>query len=265
MKNIYKKIGLMLFVGFFLAACEDNAIPEITSFTKDGAYVKFFFHVDGAPLTNFYLNDQKVTAALPSADSLELGKPYKSVYPSNAYAVVPAGNATMNAIAADGTAAILATLNVALEEKKHYSAYLVGTPDNYETFVIQDKLPSPDHTKIYWRFVNTMANMPFEVDAYAVRAAVQPTDENPAGQEAEAVKLGTNLGFKAYGSYVELEPGRYTYKVFPSNTTYDPFTDAPYIMHSVTLGSLGRVYTTQIRGSYAEIPSRSQIDFWRER
>jgi hypothetical protein len=267
MTNIFKRALVFLAAGFLLGACEKNAIPEVTEPVQDGAFVKFFFHVEGAPRANFFLDSKKVTGVAPTTSGVVLGNLYGSVYPSNAYAVVPAGNFTLSVVdtvAGGGTADELASVPVNLTANKHYSAYLVGTTENYEAFITEDNLPPADYTKIWWRFMNTMANMPFAVDAYAVRAAVAETETKPA-EPMEIVELGKGLDFKQHGSYVELKPGSYTFKVYPAGSEYDPATTKAYLQHAVVLGSLGRVYTTQIRGAYAETPKTNQIDFWRER
>lgn len=269
MRKLLNRTLAILAAGLMLGACEKNTFPEVAEHfsTESGANVKFFFHVEGAPRSNFYLDNLKVTGVAPTTDGVVLGNAYGSAYPGNAYAVVPAGSFTLSAIdtvSATGTAEVLTTTEVTLEQGKNYSAYLAGTTDNYEAFVIEDELPPADNVSIYWRFVNTMANMPFEVDAYAIRGA-EPATETTPERPAEVILLGTDLGFKEYGDYVRLDPGSYTYKVFPANTEYDPLTTQPYIQNTVTLASLGRVYTTQIRGTYSETPKASQIDYWRDR
>ncbi|MDX5419075.1 MAG: DUF4397 domain-containing protein [Hymenobacteraceae bacterium] len=267
MKKIFKRALVFLAAGFMLGACEKNAIPEVTEPVTEGAFVKFFFHVDGAPRTNFYLDSKKVTGVAPTTTNIVLGNLYGSVYPSNAYALVPAGSFTLSAVdtvAGKGTAETLASTSVNLASNKHYSAYLAGTTTSYEVFLAEDNLPPADYTKIWWRFMNTMANMPFAVDVYAVRAAIAETPTKPA-EPMEIIELGKNLGFKQHGSYVELKPGNYTFKVYPTGTAYDPATTKPYIQNTIVLGTLGRVYTTQIRGAYAETPKTNQIDYWRDR
>lgn len=261
MKNIFNKIIAVLVLGLILTACDENAIPELTEpVPENPTFLKFFFHVENAPQANFYLNDEKVTAVNSSEEVQGFG--YKGVYPSNAYSLVPSGSYDVNV--KDLDLVTMASAQVTLDPDKNYSAYLVGTTDNFEVFVMEDALPANDPVKIYWRFVNTMAEMPFNVDAYAVKAAVPATDDSPA-MDAQAISLGSNIAFKEGGEYVELIPGSYTFKVFETGSDYDPETSTPYIQHSVTLSTLGRIYTTQIRGTYSEAPSSGNIDFWRDR
>src|SRR5690606_29742670 len=103
---------------------------------------------------------------------------YASVFPSNAYAMIPAGTFNVSARDIEGNTVVANSLSFAADT--HYSLYLVGTMDNYEIFLIEDDLPEPDHVKIYWRFVNSMTAIPFAVDAYAVKAAVPATETAPA-------------------------------------------------------------------------------------
>ncbi len=260
---------MLLAAGLLLSACEKNGIPELTEPVPEAAHVKFFFHVEGAPRANFYLDNEKVTAVASTANNDVLGNLYGSIYPSNAYAVLPAGNFTLSAIdtvaiTGTGSAEVLATADVSLQTDKNYSAYLVGTTAKYEIYLAEDNLPAADPVKNYWRFVNTMSGMPFNVDAYAIRAALPATDDAPA-QEEEVIALGTNIGFKEHGEYKELKPGAYTYKLFPAGTEYDPSTSTPYIQHTFNLATMGRVYSTQIRGTYSETPKSTNIDYWRER
>ena len=226
------------------------------------SYVKFFFHAEDAPNAGFFFNDAKVTAENSSGEDEEQALDYTSVYPSNAYAVIPSGNGELkvNTLEEEN----LASTDITTETQKHYSAYLVGTSEDYDIAFIEDNLPEPNHNMIYWRFVNTMANMPFNVDVYAIREAVPETENSPA-EDAQVISLGQSISYKSAGEYTELPSGSYTFKVFPSGTDYDPQESESFLEHGLTLASLGRVYTTQIRGTYSEDPSSSHIDYWRDR
>ncbi|MCF4100613.1 DUF4397 domain-containing protein [Gillisia sp. M10.2A] len=263
MRKTFNKILILFAVSLLFNACEENAIPELTEpVSEEATYVKFFFHVENAPSVNFYFDDQKVSAVGSSSADEVQGNSYGSVFPSNAYALIPSGDFNVNARDLEGN--VIASTNASFAADKNYSAYLVGTTDSYEVFVMEDQLPPSDRVKIFWRFVNTMANMPFSVDVYAIKAAVPETDDSPA-QAVQVISLGNGLAFKQGGDYTELEPGNYTFKVFESGSDYDPETSTPYIQNTVNVASKGRVYSTQIRGTYAESPSSKNIDYWRER
>lgn len=263
MKKTFKKSLILLMAILPFVACTKNAIPELTEdVPPDATFVKFFFHVEDAPGLNFYLGDQKVSAENSSTSDQEQGSGYGDVYPSNAYAIVPSGNFEVKAKELSGNTIASAEAN--FMPSTHYSVYLVGTTENYDVFVMEDQLPPDDRVKIYWRFVNTMANMPFKVDFYAVRAAEPASGSIPA-QPVQVVSLGMSIGFKEAGDYKELQPGNYTFKVFESGTDYDRETSEPYLQSKVNLGTKGRTYSTQIRGEYSEDPASKNIDYWRER
>lgn len=264
MKNNINKLILVLTVGLFLNACDKNDIPEVAEIldTDQVAQAKFFFHADDAPSANFFINNEKVSAIGSNTDDEEQGSDYKRVFPSNAYAVVPSGSVAISAMALGGGE--IAAAQATLAPGKNYSVYLVGNEGSYEVFTMEDMLPSSDNSKIYWRFVNTMAEIPFSVDAYAVRAAVPATDDTTA-EDAMVIPLGMDFNFKEGGDYVELIPGRYTFKIFNSTMDYDPLTSSSFLSHTLTVGSLGRIYTTQIRGTYSDPIGSGKIDYWRDR
>lgn len=263
MRNILSRVFLVVAAGMFFTACEENAIPELTEpVANDATFAKFFFHAEDAPSANFYFDNDKVSAVNSSTSDEEQGSAFRAVYPSNAYALVPSGSFEINV--QDLESNEIAFTQETLSAGENYSIYLVGTAENEEIFVMEDDLPADDPVKIYWRFVNTMADMPFDVDVYAVRGAVPETEDSPA-QEARAVELGTGVGFKEGGEYHELEPGSYAFKVFESGSEYDPITSTPYLQHTVNLATRGRTYTTQIKGTYTETPGSTKIGFWRDR
>ncbi|HEA30344.1 MAG TPA: DUF4397 domain-containing protein [Leeuwenhoekiella sp.] len=260
------KLYKYVFMGFAvlaLASCDENAIPETTESVPDTAvFVKFFFNVEEAPEANFYFDDIKISAVNSSTDDEEEGNDFGTVFPSNAYAITTSGSYNVNARDLDQNT--IASTSTDVDAENNYSIYLLGTTEDYEVFVLQDELPPLDREKIYWRFVNVLANIPFTVDAYAIREAVPASGNNPA-QPVQVISLGTGIDYKQAGDYTLLETGSYIFKAFDSTVDYDPETSEPYLQHTVNLSSKGRVYSTQIRGVYAETPSTSNIDFWRER
>lgn len=269
------------------------------------AKVKFFYHVQGAPAAAFYLNDTKLTAIAPTttglAAGLHRGQLFGTVFPNNNYAEVPAGTFKLRVIDIDSTMKVtdstmvptskfveMASKEVKLEPNTFYSAYFVGTPPikakpatattpavpavpaTYEIHLAKDNQPAPDYDKTWWRFINTMAGAPagFKVDAYAVKPKVPVSATNPVEVPAVIIPLGKDLAFKEQGDYVQLPVlGSYTFKVFVSGTTYDPETSTPFLSHTraITNSDKGRVFTTQIRGTYSASPGTTNRDFWRER
>ena len=254
---------IILAVSLIFSACEENAIPEVTEDVPEAVtYVKIVFYAEEARNVNFYFDDIKVSSIASSTTDEVKGNGYGSVFPSNAYAIIPSGTFNVSARDLEGNTVVSNSLSFASDT--HYSLYLVGTADNYEIFLIEDELPQSDNVKIYWRFVNSMTDIPFAVDAYAVKAAVPATDESPE-QPTQVIDLGNGIAFKQAGDYKELAPGKYNFRIFESGTAYEVETSAPYIQNTVTVASKGRVYSTQIRGTYVPTPTSKNIDYWRER
>lgn len=258
MRTINKILSLFV-LAFVFNSCNENAIPIVTEpISENASFGKFFFYMPDAPDANFYFGDTKISSTSSSVDGEVKGRKYKSIFPSNAYALVPTGNSNVNVRDLDGNALVTKDLN--FEANKHYSIFLLGDT-TADLFQLEDALPPVDIDNIYWRFVNTLTNIPFPVDAYAVRAEVAATDDTPY-EPVEVIPLGTNINYKEAGEYIALKTGKYKIRVFENGTTYDPETSDSFIEHRVTLVSENRVYSTQIRGVY---PDSNGIDYWRER
>jgi len=268
MNNIYLKAFTLLLASVFMGACEKNAVDEHTAPVTSGALIKFFTHAEGAPRVNFFLNDVRITGSNPTATNIPLGLAYGTSYPSNGYVNVPAGDLTVAALdtvtsETKGKADLIASTATKLDEKDNYSAYLVGTTGNYETFVVKDILPEDNFTRIYFRFGNTMAGIPFNVDVVAFRLAVAATATTPAVPELR-VPLGTNIGFKQFSDYTELPAGGYRFIFYRTGTT-TVYANYPSATGTLVLNSLGRVYSIFLRGTYAATPKTTNLDYWRER
>ena len=268
MKNRYYINFAILILAVFLGACEKNAVDEHTAPYTSGALIKFYTHAEGAPRVNFYLNDQRVTASAPTATDIPLGLAYGTSYPANGYLNVPSGDLTVAVMdtvtsATKGKADLITTTSTRLDESANYSAYLIGKTGSYETLVIKDNLPEDNFNRIYFRFVNTMADMPFNVDVVAFRPEVKATATSPAIPELR-VPLGTNIGYKQFTDYAELPAGSYRFIFYKTGTT-TVYANYPSATTTLGLTSLGRVYSFFLRGTYAAAPKATNLDYWRER
>lgn len=262
-KTIYKLLLIFTLI-FVINACDENAIPIVTEPLPENASVgKFFFYSPHAPATNIYFNNTKISAIASSSDDKEKGRKYKSVYPSNAYAILPTGNFTVKVKDLDGIDIV--SKDLTFDAKKRYSIFFLGDSLSPEIFQLEDVHPPVDVNQIYWRFVNTLTDIPFSLDAYAIRAEVAATDTTPY-EPVQVISLGNAIGYKQATGYTVLEPGRYTIKTFENGTMYDPETSTAFLSHSVNLVSENRVYSTQILGVYSDSdPDSADIDYWRER
>ncbi|WP_207433693.1 DUF4397 domain-containing protein [Sabulibacter ruber] len=274
MKKIFNRIAAFLAIGFALGACEENAIPERTTYVTSGAQVKFYNHVEGSPMVNFYLNDQKVTTATATATGALRGLAFGATYPSTyGYASVPSGSFTMavrdtatREAASYDPAASCKVLTwkdlaspyrtiidkaVTLDEGSNYSAILVGTPAvmgttattcgqvvtqaNYELIVSRDALPAPAFDKIYFRFMNTLAGAPYNFDVVATRLANAASGSTPARDKVEIV-IAQNIGFKEFSPYVEVPMGNYRIDYYKAGT-YKTANEVKYLSYPSTATS----------------------------
>lgn len=279
MKNILYKIAAVLAAGFMFGACEDdrgNAIPDRTEYVTSGSMLKMYNHAEGSPQVNFYLGNEKVSAAAPvaSAPTIIRGLPFGSTYPSRyGYASVKSGDFTLSVIdtitsETKGTAIELANRSVKLEEGATQSAFLVGTAGNYELMVTKDVLPPVSFNKIYFRFMQTLANAPYNFDVWAVRQKVAATATAPEIPE-QRIQIASNIAFKEVGEYVEVPRGSYRIEFYKAGSTAleDLYTAYPTssATAAITTLSLGRVYTIFLRGTWSSPAKTSHIDYWRER
>ncbi|MFB9863026.1 hypothetical protein [Rufibacter immobilis] len=307
MKKFLNILGIFGAVAFMLSSCEENAIPVRTEYVSEGALVKLYNHVEGSPMVNFYLNDERITANTPAASGAIRGLAFGNTYPNTyGYATVSAGAFTM-AVRDTSTKAPstydpaanckvltwqtlptpynkLAEQAVTLDQNSSYSAFLVGTPNvmsttncgtaqtpsTYELLVTRDNLPPADFSKVYFRFMNTLAKAPYNFDVVATRVAKAATATTPAITEVKTV-IATNIAFKEFGQYVEVPMGEYRVDFYKAGT-YGTAGEVKYSSYptssstaTITTLALGRVYTFFLRGTYSSPSKTTHMDYWRER
>ncbi len=287
MKTQLYNLLAIITLGLFCAACDDegNAIPERTKYITSGSLIKLYNHVSGSPQMNFYLSGQKITSASANPDpglitrGLAFGSTFPSIY---GYVSVPSGSYTLSSIDTITYVAKLSSIHpksiadelakteVKLEENAQYSAFLVGTPAigttaaNYQILVTNDNLPPVDFSKIYFRFIHTMAGAPFKFDVVAIRPAAAAVGTVPAKPEIRTT-VATNIDFKEMTGYLELPLDGYRFDFYKTGTT-ERYLSYPSAATSVVTPALGRVYTLFLRGTYTPTGIvATHVDYWRER
>jgi hypothetical protein len=261
MKNIINKAFTFLALGFLLSSCEENAIIEQTEYVTSGANIRFSVAAQDAPMVNFYLNDQKVTAKSP-VNGREVGLVWSSaltsaMHPSSyGYVNVPAGNYTLAAIdttTVPGTTNLkmnkVLSTSVQLEDKKNYTSYLVGQAGNYEVLTVKDDIPPYDFSKSYIRFVNVMAGAPGK---FTIKA--KGTDP-----VTDTVVVASMVPYKGESGYVSITPGTYNIAVFLEGKS------AAYTTWTAGVILPGRTYTFFTRGNYVATPGTVNRQLIRER
>jgi hypothetical protein len=258
MKNLATKTLALLASGFFLGACEKNAIDEHYEPVSSGAQIKMIHAAQEAPMVNMYLGSEKLTALAPTTAGVITGLSYSgtAVFPATlGYANVPGGNYNVQIIdttSAKGKADVVSTAAATLNDGTSYSAFLIGKAGAFETLVVEDKLPAANHTKAYIRFVNVMVDAPANFDVKAVRKATVDAPE-------VVTVVGTDVAYKGNTAYVEIDPGTYDFPIYVAGSA------TPYTTMTGVAPTGGRVYTLYTRGNYTATPAVSNRVLVRDR
>jgi hypothetical protein len=198
-----------------LAACEKNAVQEITSPVSGGAFVRFQNYGVSTPGVNFYANEQKVTAISstsctpptdPKCTTTGIEATTGVVYGASAiggnYAMLTPGQYRLSSriAAATDNGLAVSSVNTALAEGKFYSYFVSGiynaTTKSTDAFMVEDALPTSfDYAKAYIRLVNASANAP----AISATTTLQGT--------TDVVTVATSLAYKSASPFVTVVPG----------------------------------------------------------
>ncbi|MDQ6612918.1 MAG: DUF4397 domain-containing protein [Gemmatimonadota bacterium] len=248
----FRTIALIL-SAFALAACEKNAVQDITG-TVPGSRIKFFNFGVNAPSVNFYANDAKVTAVLSTVGTeLNTGTAYGSVGSGGFYSGLNPGTYALKARLSDtaSSATVLASVSQTLAEGKNYSYYTSGfydaTAKTTDAFVLEDNLTATiDFTAAYVRFVNAISNsQPMILYARDTLSRAE-------------VPLGAAIAYKSGGTFVSLPPGIYDLNARLAGSTTNVISRlaVQFVAGRVyTIGALGDITVTS-----STAPTRARLD-----
>jgi hypothetical protein len=238
--NRHRSLTALLCVAA-LAACDKNAVQELSLAPLPDSRIKFFNFGVNAPGVNFYANETKMTAILSATGSeATTGVPYGGVGAGGAYVAIAPGQYSLT-----GRIAALTdkdrpidTVSATLADGKYYSFYLSGfydaTAKLVDGFVVEDPLVVPtDYSVAYVRFVHAIAN------ASPMTLYAKNTDTTITKQE---VAVGAEVVYKGAGAFVALPGG-----VYDLRTQYTGATTSA-ITRTAQSFSGGRVYTVSARG-----------------
>jgi hypothetical protein len=216
----FRPLALLLGV-VLIASCDKNSTMNISG-PAAGSAVKFFNFGVGDTSVNFYVNDQKVTAASSTSCSssvngqttdttcLNAGKESRNGtnYGGGAnggglYSSIAPGSYTLSArltTAANNGVAIAST-PATLADGKYYSYYLSGVYNSaaksVESFLVEDPIPAPDYSQAVVRFVNAISNsQPMTLYAKNQTSGVETA-------------IGPTVAYKTAGAFVGLPSGIY--------------------------------------------------------
>ena len=236
-----RSIALIL-SAFALAACEKNAVQDITG-SLPGSRIKFFNFGVGAPSVNFYANDAKVTAVLSTLSTeLNTGTAYGGVGSGGFYSALNPGTYALKARLSDTatSATVLSNVSQALVAGKNYSYYMSGfydaTAKTTESFVVEDNLTATiDFTVAYVRFVNAISN---------AQPMILYAKNTTTGDE---LPLGAAIAYKSGGAFVSLPVGIYDLNTRLAGSTTNVITRlaVQFVAGRVyTIGALGDITVT---------------------
>lgn len=240
MNRTHRSVLLLLCVAALPAACEKNAVQDITApFEASSARIKFHNFGVGSPAVNFYANDTKMTGILSATGQESTsGVAFGGVGAGGLYMSVAPGQYTLSGRI---TATVdkdlpVSSLPVTLEGGKNYSFYQSGiyntATKTVESFIVEDPfIASFDHATAYVRFVHAISNAnPMTL------SLVSRTDSS-------VVAVGGEVAYKAAGQFTSVPPGAYDLR-----TRYAGQSTNAVTRTNVTF-SAGRVYTITARGN----------------
>ena len=222
-------------------ACERNVLSIPSTPAPTGARIKLVHAAPDAPGVNLYVNNEKVSAGLPTgaiSTSAGTGTPapiaFGTTFPGLTanYAVVTAGQVSVSLTAPATTTATSATTVYAqpltLEDTKYYSLLLTGTGAQPEVQLVNDDFTSAiDPNKFYVRFINLIPGAP----AYDLLLS-------------DGTKLATSVAYKSITPFVGVDiknNASFLFRVAGSSTNVA--TAATF-----TGSTAGRVFTVFAQG-----------------
>jgi len=220
-----------------LAACEKNAVQDITGPLPE-SQIKFFNFGVGAPPVNFYANDRKMTAVL-SSDTVEStsGVTYGNVGAGDYYTGIDPGQYTLSGriSAAEDKDRPISSLDVTIVAGKKYSYYQSGFYDtvakSVDAFIVEDDFPEEiDYTRAYVRLVHAIAN------AEPLTLYIK---ERTTGEE---YVIGGEVAYKSAGPFVPVPNG-----VYDLAARYAGSDEDVIVRTNVTF-AIKKVYTIGARG-----------------
>jgi hypothetical protein len=193
---------LLAAAGILGWSCERNVLTVPSTPTPAGARIKLVHAAPDAPGVNLFVNNQKISAGLPtgaSSTSAGTGTPtpivFGGTFPGSTanYAVVTSGQVSVSLTAPATTTATSATTvyvqSLTLDDQKFYSLLLSGTGPQPEVQLLNDDFSTAtDPNKYYVRFINLIPG----ATAYDLLLS-------------DGTKLVTNVGYKTVSPFIGVD------------------------------------------------------------
>lgn len=198
------KHTLSKFVAFGAAvllgwSCEKNTLTLPVESVTSGARVKLIHAAPEAPGVDLLIGGKKYSGFTPAGASLTSpGTPvpirYDNTYPAAAlsYAVVPVGasevTVTAPATTTAGSATVISTQSLTLDDNKYYSLIVAGDRAKQELLFVNDDFSNAtDPNKFYVRFINLVSGANYDLGL------------------ADGTVLAPNLGYKGISPFIAVD------------------------------------------------------------
>jgi hypothetical protein len=238
---------MLLCAAVLTAACEQNAVQDITAPAADGARIKFFNFGVGSPGVNFYANETKMTAILSATgNESTVGTNYGAAAAAGFYSLIAPGQYTLSGRIAAATDKDLPISNLpaTLVDGKFYSFYQSGQYDaankRVDAFIVEDPfIDRFDYSVAYVRFVNAI------FDANPMTLYATSRDEGAA-----TVAIGAAVAYKSAGAFTAVPTGVYDLETRAAGSA------TPVMTRLGVSFVAGRVYTIAARGNMTVASTR---------
>ncbi|RYC72011.1 DUF4397 domain-containing protein [Spirosoma sordidisoli] len=230
-------IGAAVLLGW---SCEKNTLTLPVESVTGGARVKLIHAAPEAPGVDLLIGGKKFSGFTPAgASTTNPGTPvpirYDNTFPERGanYTIVPAGASevtiTAPATTTAGSATVISTQNLTLDDNKYYSLIVAGNAARQEVVLVNDDFSGAlDPSKFYVRFVNLIAGQNYDL----------------ALSSANAPALVANLPYKGVSPFVPVDVSNNASFVLRASGSVTPIGTSL----SFTNTANGRVLTIYARG-----------------
>ena len=197
---MFKHILYLFSAAALLLSCEKNSLQLPIDPVTSGARIKLVHAAPDLASLDLFVNGAKFSGFTPvGATATSPGRPtgitYGNTYPSTGsnYAIVKAGpqpiSVSVPASTSTGSATVVNTQTLTLEDNKYYSLFVAGPGAQPEVLLVNDTFEGVvDPTKTYVRFVNMVPGSTYDM------ALTTPN-----------TTLATNLAYKAVSPFIPID------------------------------------------------------------
>lgn len=197
---IMKKLLYALSAAALLVSCEKNTLQLPIDAITSGARLKLINAAPDVPGVELAIGGKKFsgftpTGATATSPGTPAGLPFNTTFPSTGsnYAIVTPGQQAISisapASSSAGSATVINTQNLTLEDNKYYSLFVAGAGAQPEVLLVNDNFEgAADPAKLYVRFINLIPGSTYDV------ALTTPN-----------TTLATNLAYRAVSPFISID------------------------------------------------------------